>query len=148
MHGIRLKRLMIHLSTNITRICVYQLCSCRMSCNNVPFGRPRGYSVIVYTLDISDNEKTVFRPVGITKYWLGAVKVATPFADDFSRRLYSLSLIRFLDWVQAKTFLRSLSCGCPRLLDMVVKFVERRYYMVMGWKIQRESDSRRRKDSL
>jgi hypothetical protein len=35
-------------------------------------------------LDISPAEKTVFGPVGIIKYWSGAVKVATPFADIFA----------------------------------------------------------------
>jgi hypothetical protein len=29
-------------------------------------------------LDISADERTVFSPVGITKYWSGAVRVATP----------------------------------------------------------------------
>lgn len=34
-------------------------------------------------LDISDREKTVFGPVGFSKYWSGAVRVATPFPDGF-----------------------------------------------------------------
>lgn len=32
-------------------------------------------------LDISSAEQTVFGPVGIIKYWSGAVQVATPFQD-------------------------------------------------------------------
>lgn len=35
-------------------------------------------------LDISEDEKTIFSPVGIIKYWSGAVRVATPFVDIFA----------------------------------------------------------------
>jgi hypothetical protein len=35
-------------------------------------------------LDISHDESTVFGPVGIIKYWSGAVKVNTPSADIFA----------------------------------------------------------------
>jgi hypothetical protein len=35
-------------------------------------------------LDISDDEMTVFSPVGITKYWSGAVRVATPNGIAFA----------------------------------------------------------------
>ena len=34
-------------------------------------------------LDISDREKAVFEPVGISKYWSGTVRVATLFPDVF-----------------------------------------------------------------
>lgn len=35
-------------------------------------------------LDISANEKTVFSPVAITKYWSGAVRVAIPYGFAFA----------------------------------------------------------------
>jgi hypothetical protein len=35
-------------------------------------------------LDINDDEKTIFSPVGIIKYWSGAVRVATPYGDVFA----------------------------------------------------------------
>ena len=35
-------------------------------------------------LDLDQKETTLFSPVGIIKYWSGAVKVATPYGDLFS----------------------------------------------------------------
>jgi len=38
--------------------------------------------------DIDHKEKTVFSPVGIIKYWSGAVEVATPYGDIFAGFLH------------------------------------------------------------
>lgn len=43
-------------------------------------------------LDISNNEKAVFSPVGIIKYWSGAVRVATPDGIDFASYLRETAL--------------------------------------------------------
>jgi hypothetical protein len=51
-------------------------------------------------LDIDDDEKTVFSPVGIIKYWSGAVSVATPYGDIFAGFLHKtfLSIVdKFID---------------------------------------------------
>jgi hypothetical protein len=50
--------------------------------------------------DIDDDEKTVFSPVGIIKYWSGAVSVATPYGDIFAGFLHKtfLSIVdKFID---------------------------------------------------
>jgi len=51
-------------------------------------------------LDISDDENTVFGPVGINKYWSGAVSVTTPFADVFAgflQETFFAIIDKFLD---------------------------------------------------
>src|SRR5882762_6657916 len=39
-------------------------------------------------LDIDHTEKKIFTPVGIIKYWSGAVEVATPYGDIFAGFLH------------------------------------------------------------
>jgi hypothetical protein len=50
-------------------------------------------------LDISSDERTVFSPVGITKYWSGAIRVATPDGIAFAgflRETFLGLIARFL----------------------------------------------------
>jgi len=42
--------------------------------------------------DIDEEEKVVFSPVGIIKYWSGAVRVATPYGDIFAGFLHKTFL--------------------------------------------------------
>jgi hypothetical protein len=64
------------------------------------------------TLDISHDENTVFGPVGITKYWSGAVKVATPFPDIFAGFLQSFFAI-------IDKFLSGLGLGDITLAELI-----------------------------
>jgi len=49
---------------------------------------PVMHALQAVNLDIDQEEMTVFSPVGIIKYWSGAVQVATPFGDTFAGFLH------------------------------------------------------------
>jgi hypothetical protein len=87
----------IHLSTNITKIdrsggypvITYndpaQTSPAAQNCSKLVLAFPPVmHALQAANLDISADENTVFGPVGIIKYWSGAVSVATPFADIFA----------------------------------------------------------------